>query len=465
MLGDKRVVFAQCIVYLQNLIQCGGICVLNCVDDTIHSMSPMEDGYCEMYESRLSHLERELYQLRKPEDIIMGTLEAVCEFYQADWSGILDADLQLGVWTPIWWYNAEQKAMTDTRLYSIEIADGFIRWEQALNAGKGIIITDVEQIRETNPMEYEQYKRMDVRSVIGAPYHKRSSGFLVVRNPKRFSAKISFLQVLTYVVASEVDELKLSEGTKLVVPPLMVKKQNEVYISLFGGLEIYTYQGKLNEERIKSPKLCRIIVYLLIHRKRSVSARELAENIWPDDVDTMIASVRSLIYRFRKVFRLICDDDLIETVEGKYHINPQLTVATDLEILNHLYSQASCEDTDRKRIHQLKKAAHLYKGSVYPDANAEHWLMALSTDYQLRFLQIEEELLELLSRKGGYQTIYDEAKRALSVEKGNMMLYYWMVLSLIKQGTIESAKQVLQLARNSLTEEDFSELLLKLKSI
>lgn len=406
-------------------------------------MSSMEEKYCRMYESTLTRLERELYQLRKPEDIIMGTLEAVCEFYQADWSGILDADLQLGVWTPIWWYNIKKKGMTETRLYSVEIADGFIRWEQALKAGEGIIITDVEKLKYSSPLEYGQCKRLEVRSIIGAPYHKRSSGFLVVRNPKRFQTRISFLQVLTYVVASEVDEQKLVEGSKMIVPPLMVKKQNEVYISLFGGLEIYTYQGKLNEERIKSPKICRIIVYLLIHRKRSVSAKELAENIWPDDVDTMIAGVRSLIYRFRKVFRLICDDDLIETVEGKYHINPRLTVATDLEILNHLYSQASCEDTDRKRIHQLKKAAHLYKGSVYPDASAEHWLMALSTDYQLRFLQIEEELLELLSYKGGYQTIYDEAKHALSVEKGNMMLYYWMVLSLIKQGTTKSAKQVL----------------------
>lgn len=60
-----------------------------------------------------------------------------------------------------------------------------------------------------------------------------------MRNPKRFREHISFLQVLTYVVASEVDEQKLVEGGKMIVPPQMVKGWDEVYISMFGGLEIW----------------------------------------------------------------------------------------------------------------------------------------------------------------------------------------------------------------------------------
>lgn len=78
---------------------------------TVQPKSNMEDLYCKMYENTLTHLERKLYHLRNPEDLVLGTLKAICEFYQADWSGILDADLQLGVWTPIWWYSAKTKAM------------------------------------------------------------------------------------------------------------------------------------------------------------------------------------------------------------------------------------------------------------------------------------------------------------------------------------------------------------------
>lgn len=410
-------------------------------------------------------MERELYHLRSPEEIIMGTLQALCDFYHADWSGILDADLHLGVWTPIWWYNADKKGMVDSRIYSVDISEGFGRWETALDQGKSVEILDVEAIKDTNRIEYEQYQRMEVRSVLGAPYHKRSSGFLVVRNPKRFRKHISFLQVLTYVVASEVDEQKLIEGNKMIVPPQMVKDRNEVYISLLGGIEVYTYQGRLTSEQIKSPKIERIIVYLLMHRSRTVSARELAERIWPEDLEGMIASVRSLIYRFRKTFRLICDDDLIDTFDGKYRINPHLLVTTDLELFDHLCEEVHGIADESNRIHKLKKAVRLYKGRVYPDAEAEHWLMAVATDYHLRFLRSEEELLALLSRKGNYQAIYDEAKRSLFVEKGNKEVYYWMTLSLIKQGTTESARQVVKLAKISLTEEDYAELLERIEHI
>lgn len=424
-----------------------------------------DSAYCIAYEQSLTLLERELYHLRNPDDIIIGVLEAVCSFYEAEWAGVLDADLDIGIWTPIWWYNTNTGAMQETRLRAFEITEGFSRWEQALKAGESIILSDIEAVRSDSPEEYGEYVRLGVHNIMGAPYFKRSMGFLVVKNPKRYANQISFLQAMAYVVASEAGERKLIDGAKMIVPPMMVKNLTEVYICLFSGLEIYTYHGKLNEERIKSPKICKILVYLLLHKKRSVSARELAEQIWPDDIEGMVPGVRSLIYRFRKTFRLICDEDLIETVEGKYRINPNLTVVTDLEILDHLYSQASCAENDRSRIHFLKKAAYLYKGSVYPDANTEHWLMPLSVDYQLRFLRIEEELLELLANKGGYQTVYDEAKRALSIEKGNMTLYFWMIVSLVKQGTTKSAQQVLHSAKSCLTHADYCELIIKLKAI
>ena len=54
-----------------------------------HDQLPIldHDRYCVAYEECLSQLERALYHLKNPEDIIMGTLEALCAFYQADWSG------------------------------------------------------------------------------------------------------------------------------------------------------------------------------------------------------------------------------------------------------------------------------------------------------------------------------------------------------------------------------------------
>ena len=41
-----------------------------------------DSTYCIAYEQSLTSLERELYHLRNPDDIIIGVLEAVCSFYR-----------------------------------------------------------------------------------------------------------------------------------------------------------------------------------------------------------------------------------------------------------------------------------------------------------------------------------------------------------------------------------------------
>lgn len=424
-----------------------------------------DSTYCIAYEQSLTSLERELYHLRNPDNIIIGVLEAVCSFYDAEWAGVLDADLEMGIWTPIWWYNTETGPMMETRIRAFEITEGFNRWERALNNGEGVILSDIEAVRYDSPDEYAEYVRLGVRNIMGAPYHKRSMGFLVAKNPKRYAERIGFLQVMAYVIAAEAGERKLVDGSKMIVPPQMITKENQVYISLFGGFDIYTYRGKLTTEKLSSLKIGKILVYMLLHRNRAISTRELAEKLWPDEIDTMLENIRGHVYRFRRDFKLIADLDLIWTEDGKYHFNPNLTLITDLELFNQLCTNSANENDIRQKIHMLKKAARLYKGYLYPEASSEHWLMALAADYHLRYLDLMERLLQLLSDEGGYRTMWQEAARALSIEKGNVNLHYWAIYSLIKQGTIDLAKNATEMAKKSLTSEDYSDLIEKLKSL
>ena len=139
-------------------------------------------------------------------------MEAVCSFYDAEWAGVLDADLEMGIWTPIWWYNTETGPMMETRIRAFEITEEFSRWERALNNGEGVILSDIEAVRYDSPDEYAEYVRLGVRNIMGAPYHKRSMGFLVVKNPKRYADQISFLQVMAYVIAAEAGERKPCSG-------------------------------------------------------------------------------------------------------------------------------------------------------------------------------------------------------------------------------------------------------------
>ena len=46
----------------------------------------------------------------------MLIMRVATEFYDADWCGILDVDMEIGVWTPIWWYDREFGEMAQTKM-------------------------------------------------------------------------------------------------------------------------------------------------------------------------------------------------------------------------------------------------------------------------------------------------------------------------------------------------------------
>ena len=128
----------------------------------------------------------------------MKTLITACEFYEADWCGILLLDLDIGVWRPYWWYDVKRGAMADTAFHEFEFSEEFGRWVTALKAGDPVIIEDVDALRETNPAEYRNYKRLEASSIIGVPFWKRPTGFIVIRNPKRNKVDPNMLRIMAY---------------------------------------------------------------------------------------------------------------------------------------------------------------------------------------------------------------------------------------------------------------------------
>ena len=57
------------------------------------------------FEQTLRQLEEYLHISDDQEEIINGTLETACEFYQGDWCGFIEVDMDLGLWTTTEWFN------------------------------------------------------------------------------------------------------------------------------------------------------------------------------------------------------------------------------------------------------------------------------------------------------------------------------------------------------------------------
>lgn len=147
-------------------------------------------------EHTLSQLESQLHNSDDPEAIIMDVLKAAAVFYDGDWAGILDADLTMKIWSTLWWYNRKTGDMSPNRFQDIEEGENLIRWIDALIHGDPMTITDTEALAVDYPAEYTLLKNNGVRSMLAVPFWKRPTGFLVVRNPKRYLNHSSILKML-----------------------------------------------------------------------------------------------------------------------------------------------------------------------------------------------------------------------------------------------------------------------------
>lgn len=414
----------------------------------------------------LSELRLKMHCSDDPEEIAKEALKVACEFYQGDWCGILDVDMELGVWTPYWWHFVEEEDVTLQYFREYEIADYLGRWMKAFETGEPVIISDTENIKKENPEEYQVYKRLVVQSVIGIPFWKRPTGFLVVRNPKRYVNEVSFLQLLSVVMVAQINDKNAQDSEKLVVSPIEIADDKDVKVNFLGNFEIITQKGKIDES-VCTPKECKVAAYMLLHRKSVLMPRQITEDLWPDDKfdsENTNNNLRGRIYDVRKTFHKISDYLLIESTKNGYRINPELNIMTDLQQFDKCWEAAKKVENSGEKIALLKQAIELYKGSVFKIASGEHWLNGIENHYRVQYLQCVRLLLEELANAKDYLGISEYATKTLCIMPENVMAYYWMVYSTYHLGAVEMAKAEVERARIEMTSEEYEKLVKDLEA-
>ena len=312
----------------------------------------------------------------------MILLRVALEFYDAEWCGILDIDNDVGVWTPFWWYNKELGAMAQSvLLQEFELMDGCGRWYECLQKQELVIIDDPEAIKEIYPEEYVLCQCLQVDYAISVPFWKGPKGFLVLKNPKRFQKQIGLLRMLTFALVSLINEYHLLESRKLTIISPRITNDTDVYITVLGDLKITTKAGVLSEDELKSPKISRLLVYLLMSRKSACSPREIVDALWPDeDVDNAVKNIKGLIYRLQHAFGLISEYRLIVSTTNGYQLNPKLNIFTDLHLFDKkwsIYVEKELQRVNRGAMADLDEKDIMFK--FPPTLASTHTALVLKT--------------------------------------------------------------------------------------
>lgn len=132
--------------------------------------------YAFLFEQKISLLEARLHSSEDPEAIGRETLIATMNFYDGDWCGIIEGDLEMEVWCPVLWYDKAAGGMTATNFRELEETCHMDRWLEALYQCKPVIIPDTSVYKESYSVEYELYSRCFADAILAVPFWHNPSG-------------------------------------------------------------------------------------------------------------------------------------------------------------------------------------------------------------------------------------------------------------------------------------------------
>ena len=219
----------------------------------------------------LSNLEAEIKSCDDPHETVMQTLRTACAFYAADWTGIIEVDVELGVTNTGWWHNPDPKIKKLQRISEFENFFPMQTWQKAIKDVQPVIILDVNEVAKTSPQEYQTYTRLGVRTLIAVPFGPKPLGFLVLRYPTRYNTLTSAARGFAYIVHRALAQKRTIDRVKMALTPEEIKSDKDIVINFFGDMEIITQDGVWKEHDFNSPKCCRTATYIMLRVKKDGS--------------------------------------------------------------------------------------------------------------------------------------------------------------------------------------------------
>ena len=407
----------------------------------------------------LLRLEERLHTTEDMDYISDYVIKTCCLFYDADWCGLLLADPNTRMFSPRRWYERSTDGMTPTLFQENEYFETYPRWVKALDNNEAVVIPDIEAIKPFYPEEYDSYVRLKAYSIIGTPFGKRPTGFMIVRNPKKHKNDPGMVRLLTFVSMSQ-----YYIGMMLGNTPQEEAFANQVRVNIFGEPSIECRGNVISYEKYAAPKSWKLLAYLIL-KNRPAPAMTIASSIWPEEGEKGVDKIRQTIHRIRERLAGQIPENWIVNSNTGYFISPDIIVTTDAQEMEELVRKAEGESDAHLRARILEDAFELYKGEAFAAFADEQWLSLEVGHYAHCYNDLVKMLLEALDELNDYSCIEKYAGRALQIVPGNKDAWYWQIIAMSKTGLSEAAKRKLAKAQEALIEEEYEELLERLGGI
>lgn len=211
-------------------------------------------------------------------------------------------------------------------------------------------------------------------------------------------------------------------------------------MQLFGGFSLSNETISISEKSLHSNKLVRLLVYIVLHRDRSLNHQELIDTFWEDDRSKNPAgALKNLVYRLRTELKQLEEQELILTFSGAYQWNPDFMVEVDCEVFEKLAKRARSETDPVRRQALCEAAMKLYDRNVPASLAMESWMISILTYYRLLYQETAKYLAKIYAQEQEWDLLEGMCRTVLAEDNLDEDMHYWLIKSQVGKKNYEQA--------------------------
>ncbi len=182
-----------------------------------------------------------------------------------------------------------------------------------------------------------------------------------------------------------------------------------------------------------------LLMYLVLERKRKVSAEELVDVFWPEsDVEDGKNKLYNTIYLLRRSLNKDgVPKDIVESVSGGYSICDDYKIWTDWEYFEEEVNKLL--KGEELSIKKLKELFEIYRGDFYSNLKYEDWTELHRENLREYFLNLIEILTNKLYKKQNYRDTVNYLHKGIEYDPYRENFYLLYIKALVKLGRIAEA--------------------------
>lgn len=227
-------------------------------------------------------------------------------------------------------------------------------------------------------------------------------------------------------------------------------------IYCFGSFRVYYDDAPI--DRWESARGRTIFKYLIARRAVAVPKEQLADMFWPESEPELARrSLHQAIYCLRQTFKRVApDSQVVQFVDDRYRINPDLAIWVDSEEFSRAIEQAQAlraAGQDEQAMRAYGVAVDLYGAPFMAEDRYEDWTEEPRRSFQAMYLEALHWLARYHQERGEHPAAILLCQRALAEESCDEEAHQGLMASYVAQGLRHLAVRQYQICASTLKAE------------